>query len=90
MKYFIEVQSQVTYVAFNARKEQISRIEADLNRIAPIRGGVKVWPSMRPAINGEQYSHYARVANSIDIPAYDEIFKVGINGSNSPQIEMRT
>ena len=75
MKYFIEAHSRVTYVAFNARKAQISRIEAELNRIAPIHGGVKVWPSMRPATNGEQYSYYARVANSIDCTVCDEIFE---------------
>ena len=72
--YFIESGSRVSYLAFDAPKHEIARIQAILNRsdMLPINGEIR--ESVRPAANGKCYKYYTRVKNLAHIGFIDSIF----------------
>ena len=72
--YFIESGSRVSYLAFDAPKHEIARIQAILNRsdMLPINGEIR--ESVRPAANGKCSKYYTRVKNLAHIGFIDSIF----------------
>ena len=72
--YFIESGSRVSYLAFDAPKHEVARIQAILNRsdMLPINGEIR--ESVRPAANGKCYKYYTRVKNLAHIGFIDAIF----------------
>jgi len=72
--YFIESGSRVSYLAFDAPKHEVARIQAILNRsdMLPINGEIR--ESVRPAANGKCYKYYTRVKNLAHIGFIDSIF----------------
>ncbi len=72
--YFIESGNRVSYLAFDAPKHEVARIQAILNRsdMLPING--KIRESVRPAANGKCYKYYTRVKNLAHIEFIDSIF----------------
>jgi len=72
--YFLESGSRVSYLAFDAPKHEVARIQALLSRsdMLPINGEVR--ESVRPAANGKCYKYYTRVKNLAHIGFIDSIF----------------
>jgi len=72
--YFIESGSRVSYLAFDAPKHEIAKIQAILNRsdMLPINGEIR--KSVRPAANGKCYKYYTRVKNLAHIGFIESIF----------------
>ena len=72
--YFIESGNRVSYLAFDAPKHEVARIQAILNRsdMLPINGEIR--ESVRPAANGKCYKYYTRVKNLAQFGFIDSIF----------------
>ena len=72
--YFIESGNRASYLAFDAPKHEVARIQAILNRsdMLPINGEIR--ESVRPAANGKCYKYYTRVKNLAHIGFIDSIF----------------
>ena len=72
--YYIESGNRVSYLAFDAPKHEVARIQAILNRSDMLPTNGEIRESVRPAANGKCYKYYTRVKNLAHIGFIDSIF----------------